>query len=72
MLTNVKRLNESEISFYNIARFITVTTKISSDRSPRASHQKVYLQTTHSQGLDFSKKIKGNNYFKSSSCFFLG
>ena len=48
MLTYVKRLSEIEISFYNIARFITVTLKISSDRSSRASHQKVYLQTTHS------------------------
>ena len=48
MLTYVKRPNEIEISFYNIALFITVTLKMSSDRSPRASHQKVYLQTTHS------------------------
>ena len=86
MLTYVKRLNEIEISFYNIARFIIVTLKTSSDRSPRASHQKVYLQTNHSydtfprqslkcpssEGLDCSKKIKGNSYFKSSSYLFLG
>ena len=62
MLTYVKRLNESEISFYKIARFITVTLKIGSDRSPRASHQKVYLQTTHSQDTFPRQSLKSLDY----------
>ena len=81
----LKKLNEIKISFYNIARFITVTFK-NKFRSPTVSHQKVYLQTTHSEDtllrqplkcpslerLDCPKKIKGNNYFKRSGCLFLG
>ena len=85
MLNYVKRLNEIKISFCKIAWFITVTFK-NKFRSPTVSHQKVYLQTTHSEDtllrqplkcpslerLDGPKKIKGNNYFKSSDCLFLG
>ena len=55
-------INESEISFYNIARFMTVTLKIGSDRSPRPSHQKVYLPTTRSQDTFPRQSLKSLDY----------
>ena len=47
MLSYVKRLNEIEISFYNIARFITVTLKISSGAQGQVIKKSIYKQLTH-------------------------
>ena len=47
MLTYVERLNESEISFYNIARFITVTLKISSGAQEQVIKKSIFRQLTH-------------------------
>ena len=57
MLNYVKRLNEIKISFYKIVRFITVTFK-NKVRSPTVSHQKVYLQTAHSEDTLLRQPLK--------------
>ena len=56
MLNYVKRLNEIKIS-KSIAWFITVTFK-NKFRSPTVSHQKVYLQTTHSEDTLLRQPLK--------------
>ena len=56
MLIYVKRLNESEISFYNIARFITVTLKTEFRQEPKAKSSKSVF-TDNSLIGHFSKAV---------------